>query len=246
MQTIEAERETHAEAVSTSASQMTDLKDQVNQLNERLVIEMQKRERLVEQIERFPPERMKMLEVQNEKLEGMLSSMQEELTALKKREQEAKEKYDIQRQRALGEMQVRHREEMKKIKAAAKRDKSTAVAERDEAARLEIDRLKSEHNVALKQLKDESEETIFALTEIHNERLQEAENLKMQALGVMEANNKKQLKELMKELQRTRLNTTEHLNATKVAHMKVIAEMESSHRDTVRSLQLQLFRLRKK
>ena len=244
-ETLEAERETRAEAAATNTSRVAALEHQIKALDERLVLEMGERGRLVEQSKRFPPERMKMLEVQNEQLEAMLSETRDQLEAQRKLNQDTKLKYDTQRQQALGEMQLRHKKETKRMAAGAKAEKRRALADRDEATRTEIERLVTEHDRALAQLKDESEEPIFALTEIHNERLQEAENLKMQALGNKEASHKDFLRELKKELKRTRLNSTEHLNATKTAHVRVIAEMESSHRDTVRALQLQLFRLRK-
>ena len=57
---------------------ISDLEKQIKQLNERLFLEIENKKILVKQLEEYPPERIKSLQVMNERLETLLSQAKEE------------------------------------------------------------------------------------------------------------------------------------------------------------------------
>ena len=224
---------------------ISDLEKQIKQLNERLFLEIENKKILVKQLEEYPPERIKSLQVMNERLETLLSQAKEENKELIGRNERVNGEFELQKLQALGQMEAKHRVEMKKQVGKAKVDMEREIKKMIEKHKEEMKELVEKHKQEMDIVKGEHEEALLALAEIHQDRLQEAEMDKLRALGVAEAKHKDIQKRLRKEIKRTRLNSNERSSSMKAEHVRMIAGMETAHRTAVQFLQLQLFNLRR-
>ena len=224
---------------------ISDLEKQIKQLNERLFLEIENKKILVKQLEEYPPERIKSLQVMNERLETLLSQAKEENKELIGRNERVNGEFELQKLQALGQMEAKHRVEMKKQVGKAKVDMEREIKKMIEKHKEEMKELVEKHKQEMGIVKGEHEEALLALAEIHQDRLQEAEMDKLRALGVAEAKHKDIQKRLRKEIKRTRLNSNERSSSMKTEHVRMIADMETAHRTAVQFLQLQLFNLRR-
>ena len=224
---------------------ISDLEKQIKQLNERLFLEIENKKILVKQLEEYPPERIKSLQVMNERLETLLSQAKEENKELIGRNERVNGEFELQKLQALGQMEAKHRVEMKKQVGKAKVDMEREIKKMMEKHEEEMKELVEKHKQEMGIVKGEHEEALLALAEIHQDRLQEAEMDKLRALGVAEAKHKDIQKRLRKEIKRTRLNSNERSSSMKTEHVRMIADMETAHRTAVQFLQLQLFNLRR-
>ena len=224
---------------------ISDLEKQIKQLNERLFLEIENKKILVKQLEEYPPERIKSLQVMNERLETLLSQAKEENKELIGRNERVNGEFELQKLQALGQMEAKHRVEMKKQVGKAKVDMEREIKKMTEKHEEEMKELVEKHKQEMGIVKGEHEEALLALAEIHQDRLQEAEMDKLRALGVAEAKHKDIQKRLRKEIKRTRLNSNERSSSMKTEHVRMIADMETAHRTAVQFLQLQLFNLRR-
>ena len=224
---------------------ISDLEKQIKQLNERLFLEIENKKILVKQLEEYPPERIKSLQVMNERLETLLSQAKEENKELIGRNERVNGEFELQKLQALGQMEAKHRVEMKKQVGKAKVDMEREIKKMIEKHKEEMKELVEKHKQEMDIVKGEHEEALLALAEIHQDRLQEAEMDKLRALGVAEAKHKDIQKRLRKEIKRTRLNSNERSSSMKTEHVRMIADMETAHRTAVQFLQLQLFNLRR-
>ena len=224
---------------------ISDLEKQIKQLNERLFLEIENKKILVKQLEEYPPERIKSLQVMNERLETLLSQAKEENKELIGRNDRVNGEFELEKLQALGQMEAKHRVEMKKQVGKAKVDMEREIKKMMEKHEEEMKELVEKHKQEMGIVKGEHEEALLALAEIHQDRLQEAEMDKLRALGVAEAKHKDIQKRLRKEIKRTRLNSNERSSSMKTEHVRMIADMETAHRTAVQFLQLQLFNLRR-
>ena len=224
---------------------ISDLEKQIKQLNERLFLEIENKKILVKQLEEYPPERIKSLQVMNERLETLLSQAKEENKELIGRNDRVNGEFELEKLQALGQMEAKHRVEMKKQVGKAKVDMEREIKKMIEKHKEEMKELVEKHKQEMDIVKGEHEEALLALAEIHQDRLQEAEMDKLRALGVAEAKHKDIQKRLRKEIKRTRLNSNERSSSMKTEHVRMIADMETAHRTAVQFLQLQLFNLRR-
>ena len=224
---------------------ISDLEKQIKQLNERLFLEIENKKILVKQLEEYPPERIKSLQVMNERLETLLSQAKEENKELIGRNDRVNGEFELEKLQALGQMEAKHRVEMKKQVGKAKVDMEREIKKMIEKHKEEMKELVEKHKQEMDIVKGEHEEALLALAEIHQDRLQEAEMDKLRALGVAEAKHKDIQKRLRKEIKRTRLNSNERSSSMKAEHVRMIAGMETAHRTAVQFLQLQLFNLRR-
>ena len=224
---------------------ISDLEKQIKQLNERLFLEIENKKILVKQLEEYPPERIKSLQVMNERLETLLSQAKEENKELIGRNERVNGEFELKKLQALGQMEAKHRVEMKKQVGKAKVDMEREIKKMIEKHKEEMKELVEKHKQEMGIVKGEHEEALLALAEIHQDRLQEAEMDKLRALGVAEAKHKDIQKRLRKEIKRTRLNSNERSSSMKAEHVRMIAGMETAHRTAVQFLQLQLFNLRR-
>ena len=224
---------------------ISDLEKQIKQLNERLFLEIENKKILVKQLEEYPPERIKSLQVMNERLETLLSQAKEENKELIGRNERVNGEFELKKLQALGQMEAKHRVEMKKQVGKAKVDMEREIKKMIEKHKEEMKELVEKHKQEMDIVKGEHEEALLALAEIHQDRLQEAEMDKLRALGVAEAKHKDIQKRLRKEIKRTRLNSNERSSSMKTEHVRMIADMETAHRTAVQFLQLQLFNLRR-
>ena len=224
---------------------ISDLEKQIKQLNERLFLEIENKKILVKQLEEYPPERIKSLQVMNERLETLLSQAKEENKELIGRNERVNGEFELKKLQALGQMEAKHRVEMKKQVGKAKVDMEREIKKMIEKHKEEMKELVEKHKQEMGIVKGEHEEALLALAEIHQDRLQEAEMDKLRALGVAEAKHKDIQKRLRKEIKRTRLNSNERSSSMKTEHVRMIADMETAHRTAVQFLQLQLFNLRR-
>ena len=224
---------------------ISDLEKQIKQLNERLFLEIENKKILVKQLEEYPPERIKSLQVMNERLETLLSQAKEENKELIGRNERVNGEFELKKLQALGQMEAKHRVEMKKQVGKAKVDMEREIKKMMEKHEEEMKELVEKHKQEMDIVKGEHEEALLALAEIHQDRLQEAEMDKLRALGVAEAKHKDIQKRLRKEIKRTRLNSNERSSSMKTEHVRMIADMETAHRTAVQFLQLQLFNLRR-
>ena len=224
---------------------ISDLEKQIKQLNERLFLEIENKKILVKQLEEYPPERIKSLQVMNERLETLLSQAKEENKELIGRNERVNGEFELKKLQALGQMEAKHRVEMKKQVGKAKVDMEREIKKMIEKHKEEMKELVEKHKQEMDIVKGEHEEALLALAEIHQDRLQEAEMDKLRALGVAEAKHKDIQKRLRKEIKRTRLNSNERSSSMKAEHVRMIAGMETAHRTAVQFLQLQLFNLRR-
>ncbi len=224
---------------------ISDLEKQIKQLNERLFLEIENKKILVKQLEEYPPERIKSLQVMNERLETLLSQAKEENKELIGRNERLNGEFELKKLQALGQMEAKHKVEMKKQVGKAKVDMEREIKKMIEKHKEEMKELVEKHKQEMGIVKGEHEEALLALAEIHQDRLQEAEMDKLRALGVAEAKHKDIQKRLRKEIKRTRLNSNERSSSMKTEHVRMIADMETAHRTAVQFLQLQLFNLRR-
>ena len=224
---------------------ISDLEKQIKQLNERLFLEIENKKILVKQLEEYPPERIKSLQVMNERLETLLSQAKEENKELIGRNERLNGEFELKKLQALGQMEAKHKVEMKKQVGKAKVDMEREIKKMIEKHKEEMKELVEKHKQEMGIVKGEHEEALLALAEIHQDRLQEAEMDKLRALGVAEAKHKDIQKRLRKEIKRTRLNSNERSSSMKAEHVRMIAGMETAHRTAVQFLQLQLFNLRR-
>ena len=224
---------------------ISDLEKQIKQLNERLFLEIENKKILVKQLEEYPPERIKSLQVMNERLETLLSQAKEENKELIGQNDRVNGEFELEKLQALGQMEAKHRVEMKKQVGKAKVDMEREIKKMMEKHEEEMKELVEKHKQEMDIVKGEHEEALLALAEIHQDRLQEAEMDKLRALGVAEAKHKDIQKRLRKEIKRTRLNSNERSSSMKTEHVRMIADMETAHRTAVQFLQLQLFNLRR-
>ena len=224
---------------------ISDLEKQIKQLNERLFLEIENKKILVKQLEEYPPERIKSLQVMNERLETLLSQAKEENKELIGRNDRVNGEFELEKLQALGQKEAKHRVEMKKQVGKAKVDMEREIKKMMEKHEEEMKELVEKHKQEMGLVKGEHEEALLALAEIHQDRLQEAEMDKLRALGVAEAKHKDIQKRLRKEIKRTRLNSNERSSSMKTEHVRMIADMETAHRTAVQFLQLQLFNLRR-
>ena len=199
----------------------------------------------MKQLEEYPPERIKSLQVMNERLETLLSQAKEENKELIGRNERLNGEFELKKLQALGQMEAKHRVEMKKQVGKAKVDMEREIKKMMEKHEEEMKELVEKHKQEMGLVKGEHEEALLALAEIHQDRLQEAEMDKLRALGVAEAKHKDIQKRLRKEIKRTRLNSNERSSSMKTEHVRMIADMETAHRTAVQFLQLQLFNLRR-
>ena len=248
------------------SSQIASLVQQIRELNERLVYEIEERQRLVKQLEENPPERMRSLEIQQGKLEEMLATATEKLKVIRETDAERTARHEEAMNKAIAETRLQHEEILNRqiFKADDEREElvqemearhTEAMRRKDEDHAAALRTMEDKHAAALRAMEDkhaaeleecrsEADEAIRSLNEIHNERMQEVNELKVEELKLARQKHVDMEKVLKKELQRVRLHSTEHLNANRAEHMRIIGDLESLSRDKVKQLQLQIFRLR--
>jgi hypothetical protein len=227
------------------AKEVSKLEKQIKQLNVRLVEEIEQRKKLVRQLEEFPPERISSLQVANERLETLLSQAKDDHKKILDHSNQLKQEFDVEKLQALGQMEAKHCAEMKSYMAKVKIDIANIVKGVNSEHENEVNDLLERHEEDKKLLKAEHEEALLALAEIHQDRLQDAEMEKLRALGIAEAKHKDIQKRLRKEIKRTRMNSNERASSMKAEHVRMVADMETSHRKNIQFLQLQLLQLRR-
>ena len=125
VETIQLKNDVAAKKEMNYIDEISNLKTQIEHMNERLVDEIQNKKRLVKQLNEFPPERMSSLQIANRKLEGLLENSRRECEKLISEKENASSKFEMEKLQALGQMETEHRAELKRFTSDAKLKKQT-------------------------------------------------------------------------------------------------------------------------